>query len=70
LPAASEVKLVIYSLTGQVVRELVNGAMPAGRHTITWNGRNRVGEVVAGGVYLYRLTVERNGAAPVVMLPA
>ncbi|GEM_PF-948179 len=67
LPAASDVKLVIYSLTGQVVRELVNGVMPAGRHAITWNGRNHAGEAVAGGVYLYRLIVERNGEAPVVM---
>jgi cytoskeletal protein CcmA (bactofilin family) len=67
LPVASEVKLVIYSLTGQVVRELVNGAMPAGRHTLNWNGRNRAGEAVAGGVYLYRLTIERNGEASVVM---
>jgi sugar lactone lactonase YvrE len=69
LPVASAVKLVIYSLTGQVVRELVNGAMPAGRHTITWNGRNRAGEAVAAGIYLYRLTIEReNGEAPVVMV--
>jgi hypothetical protein len=68
LPVASEVKLVIYSLTGQVVRELAHGEMPGGRHTITWNGRNRAGETVAGGVYLYRLTVERgNGGAPVVI---
>jgi cytoskeletal protein CcmA (bactofilin family) len=67
LPVNSAVKLVIYSVTGQVVRELVNGEMPAGRHTITWNGRNRAGELVAGGVYLYRLAVERNGETPVVM---
>jgi cytoskeletal protein CcmA (bactofilin family) len=67
LPVASEVKLVIYSVTGQVVRELVNGELPAGRHTLSWNGRNRAGELMAAGVYLYRLTVERNGAAPVVM---
>jgi len=67
LPVASEVKLVIYSVTGQVVRELVNGELPAGRHTISWNGRNRAGEAVAGGVYLYRLIIERNGAAPVVI---
>jgi len=67
LPVASAVKLVIYSVTGQVVRELVHGEMPAGRHALSWNGRNRAGEIVAGGVYLYRLTVERNGEAPVVM---
>ncbi|MDZ7359103.1 MAG: T9SS type A sorting domain-containing protein [candidate division KSB1 bacterium] len=67
LPMASAVKLVIYSITGQVVRELVNGELPAGRHVISWNGRNRTGEAVAGGVYLYRLTIERNGETPIVI---
>jgi flagellar hook assembly protein FlgD len=55
LPVASAVKLVIYSLTGQVVRELVNGELPAGRHNFTWDATNERGERVASGIYLYVL---------------
>lgn len=57
LPAASQVTVSIYSITGQLVREIVNGAMTAGRHAISWDGRNQVSEVVAAGTYLYRLVV-------------
>ncbi len=55
LPENSAVKLTIYSITGQVVRELVNGEMNAGRHAISWDGRDRGGNIVAAGMYLYRL---------------
>jgi len=67
LREAGTVKLQIYDLLGNVVRTLVNDHRSAGLHEVIWNGRNRAGEAVAGGVYLYRLTIERNGAAPVVM---
>jgi hypothetical protein len=57
LPQAGEVKLNIYSLTGQLVRELVDSRMPAGRHEISWNGQDQSGRVVANGVYWYQLVV-------------
>jgi flagellar hook assembly protein FlgD len=64
LPVKSEVKLAIYSNLGQLVRELLNGEMPAGRHAISWDGRNQYGDVVAAGMYLYRLSVHgKNGEA-------
>jgi photosystem II stability/assembly factor-like uncharacterized protein len=67
LPEAGKVKLQIYDLLGNLVTTLANGRYASGKYEMIWNGRNRAGEVVAGGVYLYRLTVERNGEAPVVM---
>ena len=57
LPQAGEVKLSIYALTGQLVRELANSKMPAGRHEILWNGQDQSGRIVANGVYWYQLTV-------------
>jgi DNA-binding beta-propeller fold protein YncE len=57
LPEAGKVTVAIYSITGQLVRELVNGEMAAGRHAISWDGRNQADEVVAAGMYLYRLVV-------------
>jgi flagellar hook assembly protein FlgD len=67
LPEAGTVKLQIYDLLGNEVKTLVNEHRNAGRYEVIWNGRNRAGELVAAGIYLYRLTVERNGEAPVVM---
>jgi len=67
LPEAGTVKLQIYDLLGNLVTTLASGKYAGGRYEMIWNGRNRAGELVAAGVYLYRLTVERNGAAPMVM---
>jgi uncharacterized delta-60 repeat protein len=61
LPRSGEVKLSIYSLTGQLVRALVDGSMAAGRHEILWNGQDESGRVVANGVYWYQLVVTGEG---------
>lgn len=56
LARAGQVSLVIYNLLGQKVHTLVgNQYQQTGRYTITWDGRNDAGAVVASGVYLYRL---------------
>ncbi len=57
VPANSSVSLAIYSITGQFVRELANAELAAGRHAMSWDGRAQSGEVVAAGMYLYRLVV-------------
>ncbi len=54
---AGKVSAEVYSITGQLIRELVNGETTAGRHTVAWDGRNQAGEVVAAGMYLYKLVV-------------
>jgi len=58
LPEASRTTVAIYSLTGRLVRELVNGEMPAGRHAVSWNGQDQAGNIVAAGTYFYRLAVQ------------
>lgn len=55
LPQETQVKLVIYNLIGQEVRELVNTIMPAGYHTAVWDGRDQRGKLVPSGIYHYRL---------------
>jgi len=56
IPRASQVKVVIYDVTGRKVRTLVDEAKtgPA-RYEAIWNGQNDLGQVVASGVYVYRL---------------
>ena len=51
LPNLSNVSLIIYNLQGQVVTQLVDGEIPAGVHTVTWDASN-----FASGIYFYRLT--------------
>jgi len=55
LPASGKAKLEIFRVDGSLVRTLVDGAMAAGRHQATWNGRDDHGRPVASGMYVYRL---------------
>ncbi|MCK6560368.1 Ig-like domain-containing protein [bacterium] len=55
LPEAAPASLIIYNLTGQVVRKLVDGLQPAGFRQISWNGRDKFGNEVPTGVYFMRL---------------
>jgi hypothetical protein len=49
------VKLDIYSVSGNLVRRLVEGSLDEGSYTAEWDGRNGSGDRVGSGVYFYRL---------------
>ena len=56
VPESENVSLVIYSLSGQVVRTLIRGrTLKAGIYDVFWEGRDEQGRPVAAGVYFYRL---------------
>jgi hypothetical protein len=60
LASRSDVRIRIYDAGGSLVRELDLGALPAGEYrsrarAAHWDGRNRLGERVASGVYYYAL---------------
>jgi PKD repeat protein len=52
----THVTFVIYNVAGQKVRTLVDEVMPAGSHTLIWDGTNENGQALSSGVYLYRVT--------------
>jgi len=52
---AGHVDLVIYDVTGAVVKTLINESRKPNLHRIVWDGRNNGGAPVASGVYFYRL---------------
>ena len=54
LPNASDITIVIYNLSGEVVELLVEKKQPAGYHNVTWNASN-----MASGIYFYRLQVRQ-----------
>ena len=58
VPRAAHVRLAIYDLSGRLVRSLVDGVVPAGRHTAVWQGRGADGHAVASGTYFSRLEAE------------
>ncbi|UCE19659.1 MAG: FG-GAP repeat protein [Gemmatimonadota bacterium] len=49
--------LKIYTIHGQAVRTLVDEVKETGHHEVTWDERDRFGNEVENGVYLYRLAV-------------
>lgn len=54
-PVPGRVSLRIYNLLGQKVRTLVEGEMPAVRHSIRWDGCDDEGRRLASGIYICRL---------------
>ncbi len=50
------VSLVVYDASGRLVKTLVQGTLPAGRHTAEWDCHDAAERPVASGVYFYRLT--------------
>jgi hypothetical protein len=55
LPADSPVDLRLFEVSGRLVRVLADEGLPAGRHTVRWNGLDERGQRAAPGVYFYRL---------------
>ncbi|MDD3536531.1 MAG: FlgD immunoglobulin-like domain containing protein, partial [Candidatus Cloacimonetes bacterium] len=62
LPKAARLRLDIFNVKGQLVKTLVNGEMPAGTHSIVWNGRDMKNKAVATGVYFYRISSPKEGS--------
>jgi FlgD Ig-like domain/FG-GAP-like repeat len=54
-PRPMAMKLRVFDVSGRVVRILVEGTVPAGRHTTVWDGRDERGRETTAGVYFYRL---------------
>ena len=57
----ADVRLTIYSVNGEVVRDIDVGHQTAAKYdsrskAIYWDGRNRFGEQVASGIYFYSLS--------------
>ena len=55
LPRATHGAIAIYDAAGRLVRRLSEGALPAGRREIRWDGRDGSGTDLAAGVYWVRL---------------
>lgn len=55
VPQESKVSLVVYDMTGAIVKTILDQNLNAGNKEATWNGTNSNGAKVATGMYIYRL---------------
>jgi hypothetical protein len=55
LPQGGRARLAVYDASGRRVRPLGDGAIPAGRHGVRWDGRDSDGVLLPPGVYFARL---------------
>jgi hypothetical protein len=56
MPESATVTVQVFDMLGRLVTTLLQGDLSAGVHEVQWDGRDAAGQVVAGGVYIYRLT--------------
>ena len=60
LPRQTRVSVDIYNISGALVRRVLENSMPAGRHTVSWDGVDQYGAQVSSGVYLVQLKAGDN----------
>jgi hypothetical protein len=58
-----KIRLEVYTLTGRLVRTLVDRSVGAGSHHVTWYGKDNSGRDVGSGVYYYRMDSQENTIA-------
>ena len=63
LPRGGRVSLQVFDILGRSITSLTDRYLPAGRHFVIWDGRDRDGRSLATGVYFYRLQVDNRSVA-------
>jgi len=51
----SPVKLGIYNMKGQLVKQLIDEDKPAGSYQLNWDGKNDSGKDLTSGIYFYKM---------------
>ena len=59
LNEASQVRIEVYNIQGQLVREVANGMHGPGEHQVLWDGRDAYGRQVPSGTYLCTMEAGR-----------
>jgi hypothetical protein len=55
LPMSAHATLAIHDVAGRLVRTLVEGELPAGEHSVVWDGTDVSGRAASPGLYFARL---------------
>ncbi|MGC8654789.1 MAG: sugar-binding domain-containing protein [Candidatus Kryptoniota bacterium] len=51
------VYITIFDISGRIVRKMVDGVMPRGDYSITWDGKGSDGATLPSGLYICRMSV-------------
>ena len=54
----SSIKITIYNILGERVKEVFQGDLNSGIHTFLWNGKNNSGSILPSGSYIIRISSE------------
>jgi hypothetical protein len=68
LPQSGWTEIYIYNALGQRIRTLLSGEQSAGVHQVLWDGRNERQEMVADGIYFYRIITPNYSATQKMVL--
>jgi len=49
------IRVIIYNILGKEIKIMLNEKLPAGEHTIQWDGKDNDGNHLAGGVYFIQM---------------
>jgi hypothetical protein len=55
LPRTTQVRLVVYNLSGDEIATLCDGIQGAGEHTLSWEAKDQWGDPLSSGIYLCQL---------------
>lgn len=56
IPKDGKVRVSVYNLRGQKVKQLLNEHIIAGRHKVVWDGTNSHGQYVSSGLYFVKIS--------------
>ena len=62
LPEDAYTELTVWNIMGQQVATVYSGSLNAGRHNVTFNGRDMNGSMLSSGMYIYRVTAGKYNA--------
>ena len=65
LKQEGRVRLAVYNMQGQLVKQLLDGLQAPGNHVIHWDGSNDQNQIMPSGVYVYRLESATNRGLPI-----
>ena len=68
LPENSQIELRIFNTLGQEIRTLINTKYEAGSYEVRWDGKDKNGNYVSSGVYLYQLKARNFGQVQKMLL--
>ena len=60
LSSEAEVEIFIYTIGGKKIKHIKSKTFSQGFNTISWDGRNEFGRLLANGVYIYKVVAKKN----------